>query len=385
MKALKKRQLTEEEIEIQKRREEQHKLKMEALIKKKEEYKENLERKERQKLVAKETNEFFKHNNKKKWYTNTYILTYIICGLILVGAILLLIYNENPIPLNQIPVIDDLKIKKHNENSKWKQGISSFWKGSSMSNAEKIFKINFSNSKNIIKCLIDNNIQKIPKNFDTRTSFKNCKLKVKNQNRKCSGSYAIVIATTMSERLCINSNKNKLNYKNELNDLSAQELLSCDKNNKGCLGGYLNIALNYIKQNGLVSEKCFLFKGNSKQIKCGFQCKKGKREKINNYCVVFGENEIKKEIIKNGPLISLMKINYDFLNYKKGIYITKKGEKEFKGMHAIKIIGWGENNDGKYWIIENSWGDDWGENGYARIGIGQNFIFEKYAYAIYFK
>ena len=384
MNALKKKQLTEEEIETQKRKEEQHKLKMEALLKKKEEYKENLERKERQKVAAEETKELLKQSKKKKWYTNTYNITYIISGIILLGAILLIITNKNPIPLDQIPIIDDLKIKKHNDNSKWKQGISSFWKDATMSKAEKIFKINFSNSKNIIKCLIDNNI-KIPKNFDTRTSFKNCKLKVKNQNRKCSGSYAIAIATTMSERLCINSNKNKLNYKNELIDLSAQELLSCDKKNKGCLGGYLNIALNYIKENGLVSEKCFQFKGNSKQIKCGFKCKNGVREKINNYCVVFGENDIKKEIIKNGPLISLMKIYYDFLNYKKGIYITKKGEKEFKGMHAIKIIGWGENNEGKYWIIENSWGDDWGEKGYARIGFGQNFLFENYAYAIHFK
>ena len=384
MKEIKKKQLSEEEIETQKRKEEQHKIKMEALLKKKEEYKENLKRKERQSIAAKETKELLKENKKKKWYTNSYILTYIICVLIIFGAILLIINNENPIPLNQIPVINDIKIKKHNENSKWKQGISSFWKDASMSKAEKIFKINFSNSKNIIKCLINENIT-IPKNFDTRTSFKNCKLKVKNQNRKCSGSYAIAIATTMSERLCINSNKNKLNYKNELIDLSAQELLSCDKKNKGCLGGYLNIALNYIKENGLVSEKCFQFKGNTKQIKCGLQCKNGKREKINNYCVVFGENDIKKEIIKNGPLISLMEINSDFLNYKKGVYIKKKNEKKLKGMHAIKIIGWGENNEGKYWIIENSWGDDWGENGYSRIGIGQNFLFEKYAYAMYFK
>ena len=44
MKEIKKKQLSEEEIETQKRKEEQHKLKMEALLKKKEEYKENLKR-----------------------------------------------------------------------------------------------------------------------------------------------------------------------------------------------------------------------------------------------------------------------------------------------------------------------------------------------------
>merc|ERR1712151_379507 len=36
-------------------------------------------------------------------------------------------------------------------------------------------------------------------------------------------------------------------------------------------------------------------------------------------------------------------------------------------LHAVKIVGWG-NMDGKpYWVIENSWGEDWGENGYAKI------------------
>ena len=385
MKSSKKKILNEEDIESIKRKEEKHKLKEEALLKKKNEYKENSERKEQQKLAAKETNELLKRSKKKKWYQNTYNITYIICGIILLIAIILIVITDNPIPLKQIPIIDDLKIKTHNENSKGKQGISSFWKGKNMANAEKIFKINFSKEKNIIKCSNNNNKIKIPKNFDTRISFKDCKLNITNQNPKCSGSYAISIATSMSERLCIFSSKNQLNYKNNLINLSAQELLSCDKKNKGCNGGYLNIALNYTKFNGLVSEKCFSFKGNSKHIKCGSQCKNGKREKINNYCVVFGENEMKKEILVNGPLISLMKINYDFLNYKSGVYKKGINEKEFNGMHAIKIIGWGENEDGKYWIIENSWGKDWGENGCAKIAFGQDFLFEKYAYAINFK
>ena len=37
-------------------------------------------------------------------------------------------------------------------------------------------------------------------------------------------------------------------------------------------------------------------------------------------------------------------------------------------MHLVKILGWGQSLDGSTeWIIENTWGADWGENGYAKI------------------
>merc|ERR1712072_640770 len=41
-------------------------------------------------------------------------------------------------------------------------------------------------------------------------------------------------------------------------------------------------------------------------------------------------------------------------------------------IHAVKIIGWGEMQGKNYWLIENSWGEDWGEHGYAKIVAGGN-------------
>ena len=37
-------------------------------------------------------------------------------------------------------------------------------------------------------------------------------------------------------------------------------------------------------------------------------------------------------------------------------------------MHIVKIVGWTSRMDGdEEWIVENSWGEDWGENGYIRV------------------
>ena len=70
-----------------------------------------------------------------------------------------------------------------------------------------------------------------------------------------------------------------------------------------------------------------------------------------------------------GPMSGRMMIYRDFLTYGGGIYQHLEGE--FVSGHAIEIVGWGEENNIKYWIITNSWDEEWGENGYARIKFGE--------------
>lgn len=48
-----------------------------------------------------------------------------------------------------------------------------------------------------------------------------------------------------------------------------------------------------------------------------------------------------------------------------GIY--QRTTDDYEGGHAVKIVGWGVENDIKYWLVANSWNERWGENGYFRI------------------
>ena len=59
----------------------------------------------------------------------------------------------------------------------------------------------------------------------------------------------------------------------------------------------------------------------------------------------------------------------DFMSYKSGVYYHATGG--LKGGHAIKILGWGTENDIDYWLCANSWGKDWGMKGYFKIELGQ--------------
>lgn len=86
-------------------------------------------------------------------------------------------------------------------------------------------------------------------------------------------------------------------------------------------------------------------------------------------CLAKGDNDgIKKEIIANGPVISQISPYTDFLTYSEGTYHRTQDSFKYNGAHIVKIMGWEQQPDGALaWIIENSWGSSWGENGYGRV------------------
>ncbi len=89
------------------------------------------------------------------------------------------------------------------------------------------------------------------------------------------------------------------------------------------------------------------------------------------------EYNIRYDIYRWGPVSTGMKVYSDFyqFNPKKDIY-SWNGEGEQVGGHAIEIVGWGVdslmNPPIPFWIIKNSWGTDWGDNGYFRMKRGNN-------------
>ena len=77
-----------------------------------------------------------------------------------------------------------------------------------------------------------------------------------------------------------------------------------------------------------------------------------------------------QEIYESGSIVGTFSVYEDFDTYRSGIYRHVYGRR--KGGHAVKIIGWGEENGVKYWIVANSWNPRWGESGYFRIVRGEN-------------
>ena len=70
---------------------------------------------------------------------------------------------------------------------------------------------------------------------------------------------------------------------------------------------------------------------------------------------------IQTEIMNNGPVQTGFSVYQDFINYKSGVYQHTTGS--FLGGHAVKIVGWGVENNVPYWLVANSWDVTWGLDG----------------------
>ena len=71
------------------------------------------------------------------------------------------------------------------------------------------------------------------------------------------------------------------------------------------------------------------------------------------YSIRNDEEQIKAEIMKNGPVEGAFTVYADFPSYKSGVYQHTSGDE--LGGHAIKILGWGSENGTPFWLVANSW------------------------------
>ena len=113
--------------------------------------------------------------------------------------------------------------------------------------------------------------------------------------------------------------------------------------------------------------------GEGPTPKCKRTCEAGYNNTFANdkhfgktaYSVKSDQTQIQKEIMTNGPVEGAFTVYSDFLSYKSGVYQYTTGSE--LGGHAIKILGWGVENNTPYWLVANSWNEDWGDKGFFKI------------------
>ncbi|KAH0453777.1 hypothetical protein IEQ34_018101 [Dendrobium chrysotoxum] len=148
--------------------------------------------------------------------------------------------------------------------------------------------------------------------------------------------------------------------------LSEQQLIDCSLkyNNFGCAGGYPSQAFQYIKDNGgIEAEKTYPYL--AADGKCRF--------KKENVRVKGDEDELKHAVGNVRPVTVGMEVVPDFRFYKKGVFSSDTCSSSPDDLnHAVLVIGYGVEEGIPYWLIKNSWGKRWGDNGFFKIELGKN-------------
>ncbi|GLH05369.1 Cathepsin L-like proteinase [Gryllus bimaculatus] len=225
----------------------------------------------------------------------------------------------------------------------------------------------------------------IPEEFDSRQQWPYCPtLREIRDQGSCGSCWAFAAVEAMSDRVCIHS-EGKVNF-----HFSSENLVSCCSScGFGCNGGFPGAAWEYWVETGIVSGGPYgshqhHVNGSrgpcheERTPACHTKCETGYRRDYTkdlyhgqkSYTLMQDVEEIQLEIMKNGPVEAAFTVYEDFVQYKTGVYQHVSGSE--LGGHAIKIIGWGVEEDVPYWLVANSWNYDWGSQGLFKILRGKN-------------
>ncbi|VDK30218.1 unnamed protein product [Dibothriocephalus latus] len=161
--------------------------------------------------------------------------------------------------------------------------------------------------------------------------------------------------------------------RHELTSLSEQQLVDCSwpEGNEGCGGGLMTQAFEHLIQYGSESEAAYPYKAMTSQ------CKYRKSDVV---AMMLGYKKIKEgnetdlmeAVATVGPIS--VAINADmpgFMFYSHGVYSIKNCSPLYLD-HAVLAIGYGILDGQPYWLVKNSWGEDWGMEGYILIAKNAN-------------
>ena len=172
----------------------------------------------------------------------------------------------------------------------------------------------------------------------------------------CGSCWAFAATAAFESRRAIRGYP-KLNY-------SEQELVDCVTNSFGCIGGLDSYAYDWLKDFDLCEEKDYPYVAYKNTCKASI-CHTNATDSGTKF-IKHTEIDMLKEL-KNGP-ISIGVDATSWMAYKGGI-LTDCGDSI---THAATIVGYGEEDGTTYWLVRNSFGADWGEDGYIRLQYGTN-------------
>ncbi|RXN30341.1 cathepsin S-like protein [Labeo rohita] len=208
---------------------------------------------------------------------------------------------------------------------------------------------------------VDSSGAAVPDSLDWRD--KGYVTSVKSQGA-CGACWAFTAVGSLEGQLMKTTGK--------LVDLSAQNLVDCSSSygNKGCNGGWITYAFQYVIDNGIDSESYYPYR--AVQGQCRFDPSQRVANCTKYYYVSQGDEEALKQAVANiGPIsVAIDATRPKFVFYRSGVYNDPSCTQNIN--HGVLVVGYGAMDGQDFWLVKNSWGTGFGDGGYIRMARNQN-------------
>ncbi|XP_032230287.2 cathepsin O [Nematostella vectensis] len=211
-----------------------------------------------------------------------------------------------------------------------------------------------------VKCDIPG-YKKLPSFWDWNKKGK--VTKIKNQG-KCGGCWAFTATELVETQWAIAGH--------ELEELSVQEFISCSRKD-GCKGGNTCQALSWLRDIDVALLPASEYPYVDESTPCKTSVLKKQGVHITRPCCLNSTTDELKQMKPIVALIGPMAVNVDatmWHDYIDGIIQHHCTDTEIN--HAVQITGYDATGEVPYWIVRNSWGTNFGVNGYLYIAMNKN-------------
>jgi len=191
---------------------------------------------------------------------------------------------------------------------------------------------------------------------------------VKNQGR-CGSCWAFATTEQIESYIALGSEP--------LVELSAQQVTSCTPNpltcggSGGCEGSTPPLGYNYVQLFGQVKEEDYPYiSGDTADSEeCNYDL-----DSLQPVATITGYNNLPQNdqaavmnhIANVGPLAISVAAS-PWKDYESGVFSGCPYEENIQNNHAVQLVGYGSEGGVDYWLVRNSWGADWGEEGYIKM------------------
>lgn len=218
-----------------------------------------------------------------------------------------------------------------------------------------------------------------PKEFSWRSppdGYGNVVGLVHDQQDMCASCWAFVTADSIASRIAV------VNKGDDAPKLSVKQLMACDDIDHACSTGNMYTAYEWLGQNGGISTEEDYNKKvpGEREDDPTAQCAMTAKKMFNTPGMcdleqILGEEPLYRALYERGPVAVGINAN-ELQGYSNGVIMLEDCHPLGRGIesinHAAVVVGWGETPSGvKFWELKNSYGPDWGDQGFFRIERGR--------------